>query len=74
MRPSFEDILISLDDIVHSDFTQASHESFHTMQDVWKVEIEHILDELKIKEKVSNTSYATFFLNNFKSNLLFYIF
>jgi len=52
MRPSFEDILASLDAIVHSAFTQTPHESFHTLQDVWKVEIEHVLDGLKMKEKV----------------------
>lgn len=52
MRPSFEDILTSLDEIVHSAFTQTPHESFHTLQDVWKVEIEQVLDGLKMKEKV----------------------
>lgn len=52
MRPSFEDILMSLDEIVHSAFTQTPHESFHTLQDVWKVEIEQVLDGLKMKEKV----------------------
>ncbi|XP_025192427.1 mitogen-activated protein kinase kinase kinase 10 isoform X3 [Melanaphis sacchari] len=51
MRPSFEDILASLDDIVHSAFTQTPHESFHTLQDVWKVEIEQVLDGLRMKEK-----------------------
>ncbi|KAL4143192.1 hypothetical protein QTP88_005550 [Uroleucon formosanum] len=51
MRPSFEDILTSLDDIVHSAFTQTPHESFHTLQDVWKVEIEQVLDGLRMKEK-----------------------
>ncbi|XP_050433965.1 mitogen-activated protein kinase kinase kinase 10 isoform X2 [Adelges cooleyi] len=50
-RPCFEDILKSLDDIVHSAFTQAPHESFHTLQDVWKVEIEEVLNDLRMKEK-----------------------
>lgn len=54
MRPSFKDILMSLDEIVHSAFTQTPHESFHTLQDGWKVEIEQVLDELKMKEKVKN--------------------
>ncbi|XP_050520331.1 mitogen-activated protein kinase kinase kinase 10-like isoform X2 [Daktulosphaira vitifoliae] len=51
MRPSFEDILKSLDDIVHSAFTKTPHESFHTLQDVWKVEIEQVLNGLRMKEK-----------------------
>lgn len=52
-RPSFEDILTSLDHIVHSSFTQTPHESFHTMQDDWRQEIEEVLLELRRKEKVT---------------------
>ncbi|XP_069687261.1 mitogen-activated protein kinase kinase kinase 10-like isoform X2 [Periplaneta americana] len=51
LRPSFEDILIALDDIVHSAFTQTPHESFHTMQEDWKLEIEEVLHGLRMKEK-----------------------
>lgn len=51
-RPSFEDILMSLDDIVRSEFTQTPHKSFYDMQDVWRLEIEQVLDVLKMKEKV----------------------
>ncbi|XP_025420103.1 mitogen-activated protein kinase kinase kinase 9 isoform X3 [Sipha flava] len=51
MRPSFDDILTSLDEIVHSAFTQTPHESFHTLQDVWKIEIEQVLEGLRLKEK-----------------------
>lgn len=53
MRPSFEDILQALDTIVHSAFTQTPHESFHTMQEDWKQEIEEVLHGLRMKEKVS---------------------
>jgi hypothetical protein len=52
-RPSFEDILQALDAIVHSAFTQTPHESFHTMQEDWKLEIEEVLHGLRMKEKVS---------------------
>lgn len=51
-RPSFEQILEDLDHIVHSSFTQTPHESFHTMQDDWRQEIEEVLLELRRKEKV----------------------
>ncbi|XP_059482536.1 mitogen-activated protein kinase kinase kinase 10-like isoform X2 [Neocloeon triangulifer] len=50
MRPSFEEILIALDGIVHSTFTKTPHESFHTMQDNWRVEIEDVLTGLRKKE------------------------
>lgn len=52
-RPSFLEILIALDTIVHSSFTQTPHESFHTMQDDWRQEIEEVLLELRRKEKVT---------------------
>lgn len=51
-RPGFDEILQALDDIVHSPFTQEPHESFHTMQDDWRQEIEEVLLELRMKEKV----------------------
>ncbi|XP_067011657.1 mitogen-activated protein kinase kinase kinase 11 [Anabrus simplex] len=51
MRPSFEVILLALDVIVHSAFTQTPHESFHTMQEDWKLEIEEVLHGLRMKEK-----------------------
>lgn len=52
MRPGFEEILVSLDNIMHSAFTQTPHESFHTMQDNWRIEIEEVLNGLRMKEKV----------------------
>ncbi len=57
MRPSFENILIDLDSISHSKFRETPHESFHIMQDDWKVEIEEVLLGLKMKEKVRDTSF-----------------
>lgn len=59
-RPSFDDILEALDNIMHSAFTQTPHESFHTLQAGWKVEIEQVLDGLKEKEKVRE--YCVFFM------------
>ncbi|KAK5643062.1 hypothetical protein RI129_006907 [Pyrocoelia pectoralis] len=50
-RPTFEEILDALDNIVHSSFTQTPHESFHTMQEDWRQEIEEVLLELRRKEK-----------------------
>jgi mitogen-activated protein kinase kinase kinase 9 len=50
-RPTFEQILLDLDIIVHSSFTQTPHESFHIMQDDWRQEIEEVLLELRRKEK-----------------------
>lgn len=53
-RPTFEEILKALDGIAHSAFTQTPHESFHTMQDGWRQEIEEVLLDLRMKEKVSS--------------------
>ncbi|XP_053608562.1 mitogen-activated protein kinase kinase kinase 11 isoform X3 [Plodia interpunctella] len=50
-RPSFPDILERLEEIRQSEFTRAPHESFHTMQDGWRVEIEEVLGDLRRKEK-----------------------
>ncbi|XP_022912738.1 mitogen-activated protein kinase kinase kinase 10-like isoform X2 [Onthophagus taurus] len=50
-RPSFEEILHALEGIVNSAFTQTPHESFHTMQDDWRQEIEAVLLDLRNKEK-----------------------
>lgn len=50
-------MLIELDHIVHSSFTQTPHESFHTMQDDWRQEIEAVLLELRRKEKVNENIF-----------------
>lgn len=50
-RPTFDTILEDLDNILNSSFTQTPHESFHTMQDKWKQEIEEVLLDLRRKEK-----------------------
>uniref|UniRef100_A0A1B6CWA2 mitogen-activated protein kinase kinase kinase n=1 Tax=Clastoptera arizonana TaxID=38151 RepID=A0A1B6CWA2_9HEMI len=53
-RPSFEIIKNKLDAILYSAFTQTPHESFQTMQDGWRLEIEQVLDGLRMKEKELN--------------------
>ncbi|KAJ8719364.1 hypothetical protein PYW08_011539 [Mythimna loreyi] len=50
-RPPFPEILEQLERIRQSEFTRAPHESFHTMQDGWRLEIEEVLRDLRRKEK-----------------------
>ncbi|XP_022826677.1 mitogen-activated protein kinase kinase kinase 11-like isoform X1 [Spodoptera litura] len=50
-RPLFPEILEQLEKIRQSEFTRAPHESFHTMQDGWRLEIEEVLRDLRRKEK-----------------------
>ncbi|XP_054152911.1 mitogen-activated protein kinase kinase kinase 9-like [Oppia nitens] len=50
-RPGFEAILNSLTEIANSHFIETNVESFHTMRNDWKQEINEILEELKTKEK-----------------------
>ncbi|CAH1637077.1 unnamed protein product [Spodoptera littoralis] len=47
-RPLFPEILEQLEKIRQSEFTRAPHESFHTMQDGWRLEIE---EELRCREE-----------------------
>jgi hypothetical protein len=54
----FKEILSQLDSITRSGFMQTPHASFHTMQDDWKKEIAEVLQELRIKEKVSPLSIS----------------
>ncbi|XP_058809032.1 mitogen-activated protein kinase kinase kinase 10 isoform X2 [Phymastichus coffea] len=49
-RPGFAEILIALDE-VRSAFAATPHESFHTMQEDWRLEIEQVLHGLRMKEK-----------------------
>ena len=50
-RPDFTEILQALDG-VRSAFAATPHESFHTMQEDWRLEIEQVLHGLRMKEKV----------------------
>ncbi|KAJ8683822.1 hypothetical protein QAD02_019614 [Eretmocerus hayati] len=49
-RPGFAEILVALDE-VRSAFAATPYESFHTMQDDWRLEIEQVLHGLRMKEK-----------------------
>ncbi|XP_035732715.1 mitogen-activated protein kinase kinase kinase 11-like [Vespa mandarinia] len=49
-RPGFVEILLALDE-VRSAFAATPHESFHTMQEDWRLEIEQVLHGLRMKEK-----------------------
>ncbi|XP_015435511.1 PREDICTED: mitogen-activated protein kinase kinase kinase 10-like isoform X1 [Dufourea novaeangliae] len=49
-RPGFVAILVALDE-VRSAFAATPHESFHTMQEDWRLEIEQVLHGLRMKEK-----------------------
>lgn len=50
-RPGFANILIALDEVCNA-FAATPHESFHTMQEDWRLEIEEVLHGLRMKEKV----------------------
>uniref|UniRef100_H3A7S0 mitogen-activated protein kinase kinase kinase n=2 Tax=Latimeria chalumnae TaxID=7897 RepID=H3A7S0_LATCH len=51
IRPSFAEILEQLTAIELTVKTEMPQESFHSMQNDWKVEIQHMFDELRTKEK-----------------------
>lgn len=53
VRPSFASILEQLTAIERAVKTEMPQESFHSMQDDWKLEIQQMFDELRTKEKVS---------------------
>lgn len=55
IRPSFALILDQLTAIEGAVMTEMPQESFHSMQDDWKLEIQQMFDELRTKEKVSDT-------------------
>ncbi|VDI66407.1 mitogen-activated protein kinase kinase kinase 11-like [Mytilus galloprovincialis] len=50
-RPTFQEILSRLADIAASPFMTTPQESFQTMQEDWRLEIEAMFDELRSKEK-----------------------
>ena len=52
MRPTFRMILTDLQTIAESKFTMVPDESFHSMQDDWRLEIQAMFDDLRAKEKV----------------------
>ena len=65
-RPSFHHILQILDDITRSNFNQMPDDSFYTLQEDWKVEIDQILIELRNREKVRGRLKHRWALQNYK--------
>ena len=53
-RPTFMSIINKLGEIATSPFVSTPHESFHTMQEDWRLEIEQMFDELRLREKVGD--------------------
>ncbi|KAK7904564.1 hypothetical protein WMY93_017171 [Mugilogobius chulae] len=51
LRPPFSSILHQLTAIEESGFFEMPAESFHSLQDDWKLEIQEMFDQLRIKEK-----------------------
>ncbi|MEQ2202456.1 hypothetical protein XENOCAPTIV_000698, partial [Xenoophorus captivus] len=52
-RPSFTSILRRLQAIEQSSMFQMPLESFHSLQEDWRLEIQQMFDELRAKEKAS---------------------
>lgn len=52
-RPQFPTILDQLTAIEESGFFEMPVESFHCLQDDWKLEIQEMFDQLRTKEKVN---------------------
>ncbi|PNJ18937.1 MAP3K10 isoform 4, partial [Pongo abelii] len=50
-RPDFGSILKQLEVIEQSALFQMPLESFHSLQEDWKLEIQHMFDDLRTKEK-----------------------
>ncbi|XP_008580821.1 PREDICTED: mitogen-activated protein kinase kinase kinase 10 [Galeopterus variegatus] len=50
-RPDFSSILKQLENIEQSALFQMPLESFHSLQEDWKLEIQHMFDDLRTKEK-----------------------
>lgn len=53
IRPSFASILEQLTAIEEAVMATMPQDSFHSMQEDWRVEIQEMFDELRTKEKVS---------------------
>lgn len=55
-RPTFGEILTRLDEIASSGFMNTPQDSFHTMQEDWKLEIEQMFNQLRSIEKASTVT------------------
>lgn len=50
-RPTFAGIIKSLEEVQLSSFMTTPQDSFHTLQEDWRLEIEEMFDELRSREK-----------------------
>lgn len=57
-RPSFASILGHLTAIEESGFFEMPKDSFHSLQEDWKQEIQEMFDQLRAKEKVSREKHS----------------
>lgn len=58
-RPSFANILDQLTNIGESGFFEMPKDSFHSLQEDWKLEIEEMFDQLRAKEKVNRVGCSS---------------
>ncbi len=56
-RPTFMEIIDTLEEVKHSSFVNTPQDSFHTMQEDWRLEIEEMFVELRAKEQVMFSLY-----------------
>ncbi len=59
LRPPFTSILDQLTAIEESGFFEMPAESFQSLQDDWKLEVQEMFDQLRAKEKVYNKNSFT---------------
>lgn len=52
-RPGFRDILKTLDEIARSKFYEMPNDNFHSLQENWKLEIDEMLKDIRIRKSVS---------------------
>lgn len=71
-RPSFTSILRQLLAIEQSAMFQMPLESFHSLQEDWRLEIQQMFDELRAKEKVTSqfTAIQSSALSFYKASML----
>lgn len=58
VRPSYACILEQLSAIEEAVMATMPQDSFHSMQDDWRIEIQEMFDELRTKEKVEANLYT----------------
>lgn len=55
LRPNFASILVQLTALERQVVEEMPQDSFHSLQEDWKLEIQDMFDELRAKEKVRET-------------------